>query len=285
MGIEVVKNPVTRKEMTLVTGKIDGVYFNPLKQIKTYAGPNGDWTPTHSVNIVVDNVRVGFGITDKEALNSKDIDGNYHALDRGMEVSVEITEVSEYQGKPQYSSKASKVTVIDATSAEPMPSGGQQKAAGGFKRDTSGVVAGNGFNAAKALLAGQDVDNKQFVKTAIDLVDIGQHLRTWLAEERTDLDDYSVGAQSGMALIAACEWTDNVDEVMDLAKEALTDILPAITGHVKAVQAEEGKSDPKPAKKAAKKAAKKTTSKKEATPERVDDSNIPVDAYEDDIPF
>lgn len=285
--LEKIMDPRTRKEVTFVVGKIDGVYFNELKNIKTYAGPNGPWTPTHTVNVVVDGTRVGFGLTEKDAINSQDTEGNYHKLDRGMEVSVEITDIGEYNGNPQYSSKASKVTVLDATAEPQQATGGQKKAGSGFKRDNTGVVAGNGFNAAKAFLGGCD-DENEFIQTAKKLVDIGQKLRDNLKESRPDLDDYSVGAQSGMALIAACEWAEDIEDVEVFATDILNNILPEITEYVKSLEEE------KPAvvkKTVAKKTAKKTTKKTkvEASPEQVDDSEIPVDAYtdevDDDTPF
>lgn len=280
--LEITKDPRTRKDVMFVVGKIEGVYFNPLKNVKTYAGPNGDWTPTHTINVVIDGDKVGFGLTDKETINAKDADGNYHELKKGIEVSVEITEVSEYKGKPQYSSKASKVTVLDASGAvEQQATGGQQKASNSFKKDMSGVVAGNGFNAAKALL-GTYEDGEDFVKTAISLVEIGQKIRKQLKDSRADLDEYSIGAQSGMALIAACEVAEDISEVEDIANAILNDTLPKITEYVKEM---ENKTESPVKKTVSKKTAVKKPTKK-LDPEISEDTAEPEFEEDDDsIPF
>lgn len=283
------EDPATGEEIVIVKGVVEAIKIDEIQ--------NDRYGNTHRASIKVGDTWVGMinlrtkeGFEPSVRINTGNrASPNWQQLDQGDEVRVVVKE-NEYNGRIYYNSGVSKITLVKKGEGggKEQSSRGPQKSSTAFKRDNSGVVAGNGFNAAKALLSGQEHSNEEFIETAIKLVDIGQELREELKKERPDLDEYSIGAQSGMALIAACEWTDDMEEVKDLAKEILSDILPAITEHVKSVQDPQEK--PKAvAKKAVKKATKKASTKKEATPENVDDEDIPVEAYEedldDDIPF
>lgn len=283
------EDPATGEEIVIVKGVVEAIKIDEIQ--------NDRYGNTHRASIKVGDTWVGMinlrtkeGFEPSVRINTGNrASPNWQQLDQGDEVRVVVKE-NEYNGRIYYNSGVSKITLVKKGEGggKEQSSRGSQKPSTAFKRDNSGVVAGNGFNAAKAFLAGQEHSNEEFIETAIKLVDIGQEIREELKKERPDLDEYSIGAQSGMALIAACEWTDDIAEVKDLSKEILSDILPAITEHVKSVQDPQEK--PKAvAKKAVKKATKKASAKKEATPENVDDEDIPVEAYEgdldDDIPF
>lgn len=270
---------------TVAEGELKAIFFNELKTKKDYGTNGKSWIPTHSVNIIIDEDRVSLGLTDKDVLRAKDAEGNYHDLVKGQKISVVITPNGEYKGVKQWQGRTGDVIVLEqAPEGSAQATGGSQKPYTPQKRDNSGVVSGNGFNAAKALLGSYE-DTEEFVKVAIALVDIGQKLRSSLKESRPDLDEYSVGAQSGMALIAACEWAESIDDVENIAMDILDNTLPKITEYVKTLD------EPKTAVK--KTTAKKTTAKKtvkkttELSPENVDDSEIPESAFEDDgdLPF
>lgn len=233
MSIKEIVNPLTNKKQTIVSGVVSAIYMNELKTKRDYGKDGKSWIPTHSVNIVIDGDKVGLGLTDKEVLRVKDADDKYHDLVKGLEVTIPVT-VGEYNGKPQYNGFSSGITVIGTDGVEKAQhgSGGFKQPMAATKRDFSGIISGNGFNAAKAFLGGLG-DKGVFIDHAIRLVDIGQIIRDKLKASRPDLDDFSVGAQSGMALIAACEWTDDLGDVEDIALVILEEILPRINDHVK----------------------------------------------------
>lgn len=273
MAVQRNQDPITGEEIIVVRGTLDGIYFNELKTVRTYA--NG-WTPTHSITAVVEGVRVNLQLTDKEEVNARDRSGQYHALSRGMEVAIKVEEdnYTNRQGVEveQYKSSAKDVTVLDASGAVKESQGGS-KPAGNFKRDNSGVIAGNGFNAAKVFL-GAEASAEDLIEAAKNLIDIGESIRTWLKEQDSSLDDYSIGARAGMALIAACEVSENYSEVEGNAKWILSEVLPAITEYAK--ELEGGAGSKPPAKKVAKKTAKRAA---KAAPEKT------VADLDDDIPF
>ena len=291
MTIETHKDPKTRKDYMLAVGKVDGLYINPLKEVKTYSGPNGPWSPTHSVNLVVDGTRISLGLTDKETVRAKDTNDEYQDVAKGAEVSVVITENGEYKGVKQYQSRASQITVLEVA-----PEGSQSSAQAlkqpytPSKKDMSGMIAGNGFNAAKALLTGEETSIEDFIATAKQLINIGQDIREKTAKANPDLSDYDVGARSGMALIAACEWVESINDVESTALEILNEYLPEITEYAKSLGGEEKK--PVVKKTIAKKSVVKKTSKHEVSSERIDDQDIPSSVYnvvnleeDDSIPF
>lgn len=273
MAVQRNQDPITGEEIIVVRGTLDGIYFNKLKTVRTYA--NG-WTPTHSITAIVEGVRVNLQLTDKEEVNARDRSGNYHTLARGMEVAIKAEEdnYTNRQGVEveQYKSSAKDVTVLDVSGAVKEPQGGS-KTAGNFKRDNSGVIAGNGFNAAKAFLGGV-MQEKDMIEAAKELIKIGEDIRAWLKEQDESLDEYTIGARAGMALIAACEMSEEYSEVEENAKWILSEVLPEITEYAKEV--ESGVGSDSPAKKVVKKPAKRTT---KPAPEK------PIAELDDDIPF
>lgn len=285
MAIKEVEDPINGGTVTLLEGVVQQISAHEIK------GGTDKFGNTHRMGVNVDgdwangiSVKTGEGYVPAVRYNAGTAaDVDWQSLEVGDKVRI-VVQPNEYNGKTYYNSGVSKIKLLEKGSGQTQQAqGGQKKASGGFKRDNTGVVAGNGFNAAKAFLGGCD-DENEFIQTAKKLVDIGQKLRDKLKESRPDLDDYSVGAQSGMALIAACEWAEDIEDVEVFATDILNNILPEITEYVKSLEEE------KPAvvkKTVVKKAAKKTTKKTkvEASPEQVDDSEIPVDAYTDDIPF
>ena len=278
--IEEIRDPRSRKMVTFISGKVDGVYFNELKNIKTYAGEKGPWTPTHSATIVVDGTRIQFGLTDKQKINGKDTEGNYQEVLPGCEVSVEITETGEYNGKPTYNSKASRVTVLDISGArQPQQnnSGGQKQSF--QKKDMSGVHTGHAINVAINVIGDLD-DVGKIVNYAKKAHDLTTSLKKEYAEKNPSLSDYDVGAMVGQSVLSASHYADTVAEIEPLARQTLDEIVPLVSEYVRG-----GNTESSETKTSAKKTTKKTP-KKEATAERVDDDQIPEEAFDNsDIPF
>lgn len=286
MSIQKVKDPRTKKEIVLVEGKITGIYFNELKTIKTYAN---DWTPTHSVNIVVDGSKVGLGLTDREVLSAKDADDAWHDLVKGVEVSIEVVE-GEYNGKPQYNATTKDVLVVDASGAETAQQ--TQSAAPKqtyAKKDMSGVSTGHGINMAFNLLAGEAVDNAEgVIELAKKCHDLTQSLKAEYATKNPDMSEYDLGAMVGQSVLSASNVTD-FDSLEAVARDTLDKIVPQVSAYVKGV-VEEKASAPK--KTVAKKTvAKKTTAKtttQEAPVQEPDDfvgDGYNLDDGEGDLPF
>lgn len=286
MTIKEIYDEINDVTVTMVEGTVQQISF------KEIPGGSDKFGNTHRAGIRVDddwvnnvNIKVNEGFDPQVRFNAgTKVSPKYETLEAGDVVKI-VVQPSDYNGKTYYNSGVSKIRLVKKGSGSPQqPQGGSQKAYTPQKRDNSGIVAGNGFNAAKALL-GTYEDTEEFVNTAIALVDIGQKLRNRLKESRPDLDEYSVGAQSGMALIAACEWADNIDDVENIAMDILDNALPKITEYVKSLD------EPKKVVKktvAKKTVAKKTTKKVEPSPDPVDDEDIPDSAFlddEDSLPF
>lgn len=235
MAINVTTDPRTRKQMILVDGKIEGVFFNELKNPKTYTGPKGQpWTPTHSLNIVVDGTRIGFGLTDKDKINAKDVDGNFHQLQKGVEISAEVEENGEYKGIKQYQSKASKVVVLDASGAveqqAPKPqTGGSQSFS---KGDKPGISVGHALNGAMIFYKDNPPSEEDLVKVAHKVHDVTVEVKKWYKENNPKMNEYDVGAASGNAVLNALKLGVAMDEVEQKAKDFLVSVVPQVMNYV-----------------------------------------------------
>lgn len=268
MAIEQITDPRTRKPVTFITGKIEGVYFNELKNIKTYTSGKAPWTPTHSVNLVVDGTRVGLGITEKDAINSKDVDDQYHALARGMEVSVEVSEVSEYNGQTQYNSKASFITVLDVSGVvADSPAGGAAKAPY-KKRDNKGVVAGNARTAATNWAGRFEGGIEDYLELFANLAD---DKRKSYAAGNSNLDDFEVGVTVGQAVIAASQLSEDENGLGEFVEHYLNTVVPNSLTIIEKLQA-----------KASPQLEEKKEVKKVSKPV---DTTSDLSDMEDDIPF
>lgn len=276
------KDPRTKKEIVLVEGKITGIYFNELKTIKTYAN---DWTPTHSVNMVVDGDKVGLGLTDKEVLSAKDADDAWHDLVKGVEVSIEVVE-GEYNGKPQYNATTKDVLVVDASGAETVQQAQNTTPKQTYaKKDFTGVYVGHSVNMAFNLLAGEAVDNADgVIELAKKCHDLTQSLKKEYAEKNPDMSDYDLGAMVGQSVLSASNVTD-FDSLEAVARDTLDKIVPQVSAYVKGGSEEKPQAAPKKA------VAKKAVAKKAPVKEEVQEPDDFVgDSYNtddggEDLPF
>ena len=292
------------KEVITIDGKVDAFYINPIKpeHIKTYSGKNGPWTPTHRYNLVVDGQPISLGMGDKDGVSErqniqgKDNDGKYHTLTKGLEVSVEVTENGEYQGKAQYQSSNSKVVVIDASGAEApyqKPAGGNSGSGYTAKpKDMSGIQVGHSFNGAMNFITtyGGDVSNENIIAVAKKVHNVTEKVKAEYAAANPDMSAYDSGAAAGNSVLNACKLVgaegDFEDGVYTLAMDFLGNVVPEIMKHVKG----EAKEAPPakitraaPAKKPVTKAP--AVAKKEPVMPPLGDSGDFSDMDDQDIPF
>lgn len=288
------------KEIITIDGKVDGFYVNPIKpeHIKTYTSGKQPWTPTHRYNLIVDGQPISLGmgdkdgVSDRQLIQAKDNDGKYHTLTKGLEVSVEVTENGEYQGKKQYQSSNSKVVVLDASGAEAP----QQKSQGGAgtgsyqakPKDMSGISAGHSFNGAMnfILTYGQDNSNENIVAVAKKVHDVTERVKAAYAKANPDMSAYDSGAAAGNAVLNACKLVgtegDFEEGVYALATDFLNNVVPKIMAHVKGGSKEQAP----PAKVTRATPAKKTATKaKPVVEEQLQSDLVPGEDYDDDIPF
>lgn len=238
------------KEVITIDGKVDAFYINPIKpeQIKTYSGKNGPWTPTHRYNLIVDGQPISLGmgdkdgVSDRQVIQGKDNDGKYHALVKGLEVSVEVTENGEYQGKKQYQSSNSKVVIIDASGAEApqKPSGGSGSTNYQAKpKDMSGISVGHSFNGAMNFITAyaQDNSNENIVAVAKKVHDVTERVKAEYAKANPEMSAYDSGAAAGNSVLNACKLVgvdgDFEEGVYALAMDFLNNVVPKIMAHVK----------------------------------------------------
>ena len=242
------------KEVITIDGKVDAFYINPIKpeHIKTYSGKNGPWTPTHRYNLIVDGQPISLGmgdkdgVSDRQVIQGKDNDGKYHALVKGLEVSVEVTENGEYQGKTQYQSSNSKVVVIDASGAEApqKPSGGGSGQTYQAKpKDMSGIEAGQSLNGAMnfILTYGVDASNESIVSYGKKVHSATVKVKESYKKDNPAVPEYDAGARCGLAILTACKLVgtevDFEQGIIDLAQDILNNVLEPITEFVKTPQA------------------------------------------------
>lgn len=299
MAITKERDPKTRKEYLLASGIVSGAYVNDIKDVKTYNGPNGPWTPTKRHSIVVDGVRIDLGMSEKESIRAKDVDDKYQEVVKGVEVSVVVEENGEYKGVTQYRAKVGNVTVIDISGAEApaKPAGtNSQSQAQPFKaKDMTGVQVGHAINGAINYVTsnGLEPDNDKLVSTAKIVHEATEDVRTVYKQKNPGMNDYDLGAATGHAVLNACrlvaENDDNAlkDALVSIAFDLLENVVMPITEHIKQGQkAPEPKASPVAAKKAATSKAKilpKATPK----PAVEDEPQSGFDDMDDDmdIPF
>lgn len=293
---EIIKQKIRGKEVIFIEGDVTGFYINeiPKDKIKTYAGKNGPWTPTHRYSLVMGEHRISLGMGDKDGVSDrqqirvKDNDDQYHNLVRGLKVSVEVEENGEYQGKTQYQSSSSKVVVLDASGAvqqAPAAGGGQSQGQGPQKpKDMTGISTGHAFNGAMnfILAFGVEPTNDNIIRYATSIHNVTEKLKEAGKLKFPDMSAYDLGAMIGNAVLNASKLAglegDFEENVYSIAMDFLDNVVPAISKYVK-----EGKGAA-PAPKVSRAApAKKAAAKAKPAPQE-EGNDAPFD-MDDDIPF
>lgn len=276
------KDPRTRKSFLEASGIVSGVFYNELKNIKSYAGKAGGqaWTPTHSVSVIIDNDRISLGLfekTDKRPeLRCKDVDGNYHTLTKGAEVSVVVERGEDYNDKPQYSARSGDVLILTPAPAQ-TASQSQGSALAPYKpKDTTGVVAGNARTAAFESLRGTPYDVDVFNEQVEWFANFSDAKRKEYAAANPGLDAFEIGVAVGQSTVIAAGMVPRED-VSVTVDSLLAEVFPKSVEVVKALQVVKAPTASKPATKAA--PAKKTT------PKKTEAADSGFDDMSDDIPF
>lgn len=287
MAIVEQKDPRTKKTFLEASGVVSAVYYNELKDKKSYPNPQKGtvWTPTHSVSIVVDGNKISLGLFEKTEkktdLRCKDADDNYHNLERGAEVSIVVEEGEPYNGKPQYNARSGDVLILTPApvQAANVPAGAS--AAPYQKKDMTGVRVGHAINVAINVLGLATAE--ELIEAAKAANDLTEKLRAEWKEKNPSLSDYDLGAMVGQAVLSASSYVESVDTIEEYARQTLEVVAPAVTEYIK------GQSEPKktvavktPAKKAAK-APAKAPAKVPAGDSQ--DGPSGFDDMDDDIPF
>lgn len=270
MPISEQRDPKTRKNYLLAEGKVEGVYFNELKEPKTYSGPNGPWTPTHSVNIVVDGTRISLGLTEKESVRAKDVDDNYQDVVKGAEVSVVIEENGEYKGVKQYQGRTSGITVLEVAPPESNQSPGNTSYTA-KPRDTSAIEAGHALKGAGLLVSRglyEDV-----LEAAKAYHEVTARVKEWYRANSEGLDEYNIGNGSGNAVNTAAQYVESTDELFDESVRVLSEVLPELNKVIKGVAEEKKAAKTKATPKKA--PAKKQEEREDPTPDDEDETDLP----------
>lgn len=284
MAIAEQKDSRTRKTFLEANGTVTGVYYNELKDIKSYPGKQAGqvWTPTHRVTLVVDQDRIQMGLFEKTEkrpeIRCKDADDNYHTLAVGAQVSIVITEGEPYNGKPQYQAKSGDVLILKpAPEKAAAPTGGNS--GGGFqKKNMIGVKVGHSINVAFAFLGEDDTDT--LIETAKKAHALTEKLAAEHKAANPELSDYDIGASVGQAVLSAAAISSDFKTLEAVARATLTIVAPAVREFI-----EESQNAPEPSKKAttpAKKSVRKNV--KQADPEPADEPESGFDDM-DDAPF
>ena len=237
-------------KFTLIKGVITGLWFNEIAKDKIRTYDQG-WTPTHRINLIVDNIPIGMGLCEDDEkwglqIRGKDANGVFHTLNKGIVVEVDIEEVSEYNNKPQYNSKAKNVKVIDVSGAQvpasipttgPSEGGGnanitpgqlQEIAQAVYKmtkadrpaksNDNLAIQLGNAVNVASNL-SPKKASGVEIIKLASDTIyPKTTKLKEKLVAAYPEMNNYELGARMGQALLLASDRNSTVDKVFEAAE-------------------------------------------------------------------
>lgn len=242
--IQVVKDPVTRKDLTLAEGHIKRVNMvaYPEKQVKqvTRNGVSQAFESTHKASILLTkdgtDVWINLGDQNSKYGNLQIKEGEkYIDIVEGMEVSLVVTP-NEYNGKTYYNSKRTAINILDASGAvAPTPrnntptsntstpsSGSNTKVYGVITKVVDGVayvmdenkgdvtvVLGNhtqGVEEGKRMTA--------FINAAGEIVG---GFKTYDKISNRSKDNY--GQMAGGAANVALNFVDNLDNLLEISKK------------------------------------------------------------------
>lgn len=281
MAIKEIYDEINDVTVTMVEGTVQQISF------KEIPGGSDKFGNTHRAGIRVDddwvnnvNIKVNEGFDPKVRFNAGTKSSpKYETLEVGDVVKI-VVQPSDYNGKTYYNSGVSKIRLVKKGSGvSQQPQGGSQKGYTPQKRDNSGQSIGHSINVAMNVL-GDLSDPQAIIKAAKKAHDLTTKLKEEYAVKNPDMSEYDLGGMVGQSVLSASHYADSVEDIEDIARQTLDVVVPAVSEYVKGT-----KEAPKTEKKttAKKTVAKKTTKKAEPTPSRVDDEDIPEDAFLDDI--
>lgn len=186
-----------------------------------------------------------------EDLRCKDSDGNWHTIERGVEVSVDVTVSQGANGKTYYNAKKAAITVVSTdgvvkkessnSNSKPTP---EKKAY--TPRDTTGMEVGHAVNGGFELVrSGAPLSPVEAAKVVHNAT---LALKAEEAKKRgVELTNYDVGASVGHAILNACKNSGGkITTEGDLIAEAksVLDVSEEITAYVKGGEDNKSSSSP-----------------------------------------
>lgn len=278
------------KTVTYATGVVEFVKLDKFDEPKTFHWDGKAIVSTHRASILVkekgagkDDAGVWIGLGDIELKNGyenlqvKDGD-NYITIEKGIEVSVDITKVDEYNGKTYYNSKKSQITVTSTAGVQAKAPAAAKGASTDKAEayDNTGVLVGHAVGGA-ASLAEKGIKG--------DLVELAKvfHSATTKAKEviaektGQNANGRNLGMSVGNAVNSAVKLISKTEKdvegfLVEKAVEIYTDVTVPVTEWIKA-----GSKTETPKQEKVTKPAEKT--------ETIPASNEPPVDFDDDIPF
>lgn len=292
MAITRAIDPVTDKEVVLITGAIDRIVIKEAEPTPK----NKEYGVTHVASLSLSGVWVNYislGIKEGRepniAINQGTKDSpKWVQIQETDEVKVIVTEkvVGE---KVYYSAKRTGIKLVkkNATPGQQpqQANSGSGASTGSYQakpKDMSGISVGHSFNGAMNFITayGQDNSNENIVAVAKKVHDVTERVKADYAKANPDMSAYDSGAAAGNAVLNACKLVgtdgDFEEGVYALATDFLNNVVPKIMAHVKGGSKEQAP----PAKVTRAAPAKKTATKAKPVEQEIPE---PADAGFDDL--
>lgn len=286
-------DPVTDKEVVLITGPIDRIVIKEAER----TAKNLEYGVTHIASLSMSGVWINYislGIKEgKEpniAINTGTKDSpKWVQIQETDEVKVIVTE-KVVGDKTYYSAKRTGIKLVKKNAT---PGQQSQQSSGGTSqgsytakpKDMSGISVGHSFNGAMNFITAyaQDNSNENIVAVAKKVHDVTERVKAEYAKANPEMSAYDSGAAAGNSVLNACKLVgvdiDFEEGVYALAMDFLNNVVPEIMKHVKG----EDKT-PAPAVKTTRSSpAKKTVTKAKPVVEEEVFPNLEDDS--DSLPF
>ena len=229
MAVEI-KQDLLDQDVTIVKGTLNRIYLNELREIKTY----DDWTPTHSVRALIDTEDwVNLGLTDKKVIRCKDKDGEYHDLVKGTVVQIQIDKVEQYEGKTQYSTKSSLVTILNRDNVAKTTEEGKTEYSKPY--DPIPVQLGNSLTIAANFKDARSSYTSLLEFCKDEVYPIVIEFQDEIKELYPDLSPINRGSRAGQCLVIVSQ---RVKKLSDL-KATATKLFTALTNVEKEIRGDD----------------------------------------------
>lgn len=296
MAITRAIDPVTDKEVVLITGAIDRIVIKEAEPTPK----NKEYGVTHIASLSLSGVWVNYislGIKEGRdpniAINQGSKDSpKWVQIQETDEVKVIVTE-KVVGDKVYYSAKRTGIKLVkkNATPGQQPQQTASGTGAGSYQakpKDLSGTKCGHSFNGAMnyILTYGLDNSNENIVAVAKKVHDVTERVMTDYAKANPDMSAYDSGAAAGNAVLNACKLVgtdgDFEEGVYALATDFLNNVVPKIMAHVKGGSKEQAP----PAKVSRASPAKKAPSKAKPVEQEIPEpADAGFDDLGDDVPF
>ena len=291
MAIVRANDPITDKEIVMVTGKVERIKI--VEAEKT--AKNLEYNVTHTASIVVDNMWINYislGIKEGRdpdiTINAGTKDSpKWVRIEEGDEVKVIVSETVKGD-KTYYNAKRTGIKLVKkgaGGSSGSSSSFGSQSSGSTYqakpKFDQTGVSTGQSVNGALNFLItwGVEASNENIVKYGKLVHTVTEKVKGYVKTVNPEASEYEQGARGGLAVLTACKLVgteqDFASGVEAIAKDLVDNVFPPIMSFVKG----EEKSSAPPAKITRAAPAKKVATKAAPVVEE------PEDELDDQLPF